>query len=622
MTLAQVESLEISNTFINFIDMKQFFKFFFASLLALVVAGVLFFIVLIGIVAGVTHSIKDTFKGETAKTETVKNNSVLIIDLSQPFMEHDGVRPFLALGGSNIQRASLHKILNRIESAKTDDRIKGIYIKAGDNKSGLATSMQIRKALKDFKTSKKFIYAYGDFIPQSAYYVASVADSVFINPMGSVDVKGLVTMIPFFKGTLDKLEITPEIFYCGKFKSATEPFRLNKMSEENREQTAALQQAIWTSYLEAFSEHTHADTAAINQWAQKGAIQTAHDALNNHLVDALWYKDQMEDLLKQRCGLKKEDDLRLVSVNDYSGKAASKVDAPGKIALLIAQGDIVDKAKNKFSSEPEIAADELIKTIRKIKNDDDIKAVVFRVNSPGGSALASEKILRELDLLKAKKPLVVSMGDLAASGGYYISCQADSIFALPTTITGSIGVFGMMFNTQRFFNNKLGITFDEEKNAPFADLGNSNRPMTSQEKQFIQNGVDSVYMTFKSRVAKGRHKSIAYIDSIGQGRVWSGEMGLHIGLVDALGGLPRAFKSAATLAKMKNYEIETFPKSRNRFQEIMSMLSGTDVKEKIAKEYLLKQQMGSYYTWFKMISRLQNDENHIFMLMPVVPKTY
>lgn len=599
--------------------MKQFFKFFFASLLALVVAGILFFVVLFGIIGVMSSSVKNSLEGSGSNGKTVRANSILTIDLSKGYLEHDGATPIAIFKGGDIQSIGLHKLLDRIKAAKTDNNIKGIYLKAEDNGSGLATDQQIRSALEDFKNSGKFIYAYGDYIPQSAYYVASVADSIFINPMGSVEIKGLASQITFFKGALDKLEIKPEIFYCGKFKSATEPFRMEKMSDPNRKQIAALQQSIWTVYLKAFSEHTRTDTATINQWAQVGAIQTAHDALSHHLVDGIWYKDQLETLLRKKSGLAKDDDLRLVSAEEYSPDISKKSDAP-KIALLVAQGEIVDHARSSFGNDPEIAADDIIKTIRKIKEDDDIKAVVFRVNSPGGSALASEKILRELNLLKEKKPLVVSMGDLAASGGYYISCQADSIFALPTTITGSIGVFGMMFNTQKFFNDKLGVTFDGVKNAPYADLGNSNRPMTDQEKQFIQNNVDSTYLIFKSRVAAGRHKSIAYIDSIGQGRVWSGTAGLQNGLVDALGGLTRAFNSAAALAKIKNYQIEAFPESKSQWENLLSVFTSSSIREQIAVQGLLKAKLGDNYSWFKVLQQMKEGNNKMLMLMPFVPE--
>lgn len=601
--------------------MRQFFKFFFASLLALVVAGILFFVVFFGVVGAISTSFKKSIKGEVGNQTVVKNNSILVIDLSQNILEHDGMTPFVLFQGGDLQSVGLHHLLDRIKDAKTDNDIKGIYLKAEGNGSGLATSQQIRSALEDFKKSGKFIYVYGDYIPQSAYYVASVADSIFVNPLGNVDIKGLASVITFFKGTLDKLDVQPEIFYCGKFKSATEPFRMQKMSDPNRKQLAALQSTVWSTYLQAFAEHTHADTATINQWAQTGAIQTAAQALSHHLIDGIRYKDQIEDLLRRKSGLGKDDEIRLVSIGKYSGKPGSDKDGGAKIALIIAQGEIVDQSNGGgMFSDPEIAADKLIETIRKVKKDDNIKAVVLRVNSPGGSAMASEKILRELSLLKVKKPLVVSMGDMAASGGYYISCQADSIFALPTTITGSIGVFGMMFNTQKFFNNKLGVTFDEEKNAPYADLGNSNRPMTDQEKTFIQNGVDFVYMTFKRRVAAGRHKTVDYIDSIGQGRVWSGTAGVQNGLVDALGGLTRAFNSAAALAKLKNYQVETFPKSENRFQAFLSLLNGSDVKEQIAAQALLKTQLGDNYRWFKVLKQLQGGGNHVYMLMPFVPE--
>lgn len=604
--------------------MRQFFKFFLASLLALCVAGMLFFIVTIGIISTFSSSLKSSFVSKDKTDVTVKSNSILVIDLSQAINEADGFSLSFLFSGEQPGSTGLANMLNKIKQAKTDKSIKGLYLKADASAIGTASAEQLRNALKDFKMSGKFIYAYGDAISQSAYYLASVSDSVFINPMGMVEIKGLASKITFYKGALDKLEVEPEIFYCGKFKSATEPFRRKEMSAENRTQLAALQSNIWDTYLKAFAEHTKQSPEIINQWAQERTIEDAQDALTHKLVDGIWYKDEMEALLQKRTGTKKVEDLNLLSINSYPLDKV-KVSTKDEIALLIAEGEIVDKESNNNpflgTTGPEIAPEPMIKAIRSIKEDDNIKAVVFRVNSPGGSALASEKILRELDLLRKKKPVVVSMGDLAASGGYYISCHADSIFALPSTITGSIGVFGIMANTQQFFNKKLGITFDEEKNAPYADLGNMNRPMTAQEKVFIQNGVDSIYNMFKNRVATGRKVSMAYVDSIGQGRVWSGTAGLANGLVDALGDLPRAFKSAASLAKIKDYKVTVYPKPKNDMKDFLALLgSNVEMKNNLMSELMLKEQLGSGYSWLKMFRQLDRRNNQILMMMPFIPE--
>lgn len=596
--------------------MKQFLKMFLASLLALFVAGGVFFLAFIAIISSLTKSVSGTVTKE--EPSVVKDNSILYIDLTDAFHELGENNTLALFTGGSAQSAGLHDLLQSISAAAKDDKIKGIYLKTGGSPNGQATAQQIREALKGFKKSGKFIYAYGDFIPQADYYIASVADSVFINPLGSVELKGLASNLVFFKGALDKLNVQPEIFYCGQFKSATEPFRMEKMSEPNRKQIAALQSDMWQEMLQAVSEHTHADTAVINGWVREGLVQTASDALRFKLADGTRYKDEVETLLKSKTGKGEKDKLSFVTISDYAG-TVSQAAGENQIAVLVGEGEIVDGEKS--GSSQQIASETFIKEIRKIRDEDKIKAVVLRVNSPGGSALASEVILRELQLLKKKKPLVVSMGDLAASGGYYIACQADSIFALPNTITGSIGVFGMMFNTQAFFNQKLGVTFDGEKNAPYADFPNMNRPMTEQEKKFIQNGVDTIYMTFKSRVAAGRKMEVAYVDSIGQGRVWTGKAGLKNGLVDALGGLDRALGSAAALAKLKDYKTVMYPAPEDKMEKIMRMLTRSgSVSEKILAEQFLEKEMGKEYRWFRMLRKMQENKNHVWMMMPFVPE--
>jgi len=595
--------------------MKQFFKFFFASLLALVVAGVLFFVVFFAIIGAVGNSITNSISQE--EKIFTQEKSILLIDLKDTYQEL-GQNNMLSLftGGPN-QVPGLKDVLNSIQNAKKDDKIKGIYIKTSGSSNGLATAQQIRAALKDFKTSGKFIYAYGDYIPQSDYFIVSVADSIFVNPLGNVELRGLASKITFFKGALDKLEIQPEIFYCGQFKSATEPFRMEKMSDPNRKQLAALQNDIWANYLEAAAEKINTDTATINSWAKTGLIQTAYDAVKYHLIDGTKYKDEVETLLKAKTGLKEDDDLRFSSIADYARNLPVSTQSD-QIALLVAEGEIVDGEGS--GSAPQIASETFIKEIRKVRDNDKIKAVVLRVNSPGGSALASEVILREIQLLKKKKPVVVSMGDVAASGGYYISCQADSIFALPTTITGSIGVFGMMFNTATFFKNKLGVTFDEEKNAPFADMPNMNRPLTAQEKTFIQNGVDSIYLTFKTRVATGRKLDVSYVDSIGQGRVWSGTAALNNHLVDAIGGLDRAFASAAKLANLKDYRVVTYPAPDNKLEKLFKTFSKTQINEMAMAEAMLQKELGVDYRWISTIRKMQENKNRLWMMMPFIPE--
>ncbi|HRO43681.1 MAG TPA: signal peptide peptidase SppA, partial [Flavipsychrobacter sp.] len=498
--------------------MKQFFKMFFASFLAMIVMSVIVFGLTVGLIAALASD-----AGEDGKE--VAANSVLRIEMSKVIHEIGETNPFAAFGGLAYS-PGLYDIIKAIETAKTDKNVKGIFIKMDMTPNGWATLQQLRQALVAFKASKKFIYAYGEVAPQKSYYLASVADSIFLNPVGFTELNGLSSELPFFKGTLQKLEIEPEIFYAGKFKSATEPFREEKMSEPNRKQISDLQEDIWTEFTTAVASHSKVSAATVDGWAQTGAIQFPEDALRNKLIDGLAYIDQVEDIIRLKLDKKKDDKkkddekINYVELDEYTSTVKRKRKMKdGRIAVLLAEGSITDGQKNE---DFEIASEDFVAQIRKIRKNDKIKAVVLRVNSPGGSALASEVILRELQLLRAKKPIIVSMGDVAASGGYYIACQADSIFALPNTITGSIGVFTMLFNAEKMLQNKLGITFDEVKNAPYADFPTVTRALTAEEGRRMQAMVDTIYQTFMRRVATARRMETAMVDSIAQGRVWSG----------------------------------------------------------------------------------------------------
>src|SRR5690606_36477428 len=372
-------------------------------------------------------------------------------------------------------------------------------LKVSASPNGWATLQELREALKDFKTSKKFIYAYAEGMTQKSYFIANVSDKVYLNPVGSFELKGLASVIPFFKNLLNKLNVEPEIFYAGKFKSATEPFRADKMSEPNKLQIREYQDDIWNVFLQSVSEKTNVSVDTIHEWANTAAVQFPSQALDKKLIDGSLYWDEVENELRTQLGKNKDYKIKYININEYAsyvnGKRKFNED---KIALLFSEGTIIDGMSN---GEFQIASQDIIKEIRKIKNNKKIKAVVLRVNSPGGSAMASEVILRELELLHKEKPIIISMGDYAASGGYYISCQADSIFAMPATLTGSIGVFTMMFNTEKLWNNKLGITFDEVKNTPYADFPTFTRPLTTTESQKVQATVDTIYQIFKNRVA-------------------------------------------------------------------------------------------------------------------------
>lgn len=563
--------------------MRSFLKIFFATLVALIVFTLALIFAFSAIIGSATSPSKPN----------IGSKGVLVLDLNQRFDEQARNSPLNTLfdnPSNNIP--GLYDVVRMINYAKSDSSIKGIYIKAGDNENGYAASEELRQALINFKKSNKFIVAYGNVIPERAYYVATVADKIYCNPAGGVEWNGFAVDMVFLKGLLDKLEIKPEIFYAGKFKSATEPLRATQMTDANRLQTTTWLNDIYNNLLIRTAEARHSDTATLHNLANTGAVQTANDALKYNLVDGLKYDDELKAELSKRLKTDADDDINFVSFGKYA-KAVNftKSGSSGKINIIYAQGDIVDGKGEK----DQIGSDDFVKLIRKARLDDDVKAIVFRVNSPGGSAMASEAIWREITLAKKKKPVVVSMGDYAASGGYYISCAADSVFANETTITGSIGVFSVLANMKDFFNNKLGITFDGVKTAPYADLGSVSRPLTDPEKRFMQASIDTIYATFKIRVADGRKKDTAYIDSIAQGRVWIGNRAIGIGLVDRTGTLQDAVNCAARMAKITDYRTREYPEQKSWFEQLTDQSYSAEGQQKaLAKEigqhqYLLLQ---------------------------------
>ncbi|XZF14411.1 signal peptide peptidase SppA [Chitinophagaceae bacterium MMS25-I14] len=591
--------------------MKQFFKMFFASLLAMIVAGV----VIVGLfIAGIAALVSRSASSE--KETIVEPGSVLTIDLGKTLHEQGEDNSIASFSNDAPYNAGLYDATRALTRAAKDDHIKGVLLKLDNTGNGWATLQQLKNALNGFKSSHKFIYAYGEGIPQKAYYVASVADSIFLNPVGALELKGLASQITFYKGALEKLEIKPEIFFAGKFKSATEPFRADKISDANRIQLAALQTDIWSEFLQAAAAHSHSDTAAVHQLAATGAVQFPEDALKYKLVDNLLYWDQVEDRIRAKTGASENDKIKYVSLDEYANKlkagGSAKTGKGDKIAVLFAEGEITDGSKN---SDYQIASEDMVETIRSIRKNDKIKAVVMRVNSPGGSALASEIILRELELLKAKKPLIVSMGDVAASGGYYISSHADSIFAMPNTITGSIGVFSMMFSVEGLMKNKLGLGSDEVKNAPYADFPTMSRDLTADEGQRLQHSVDNIYGIFKNRVSTGRKISEADVDSIAQGRVWTGTDALAIHLIDAYGNLDRALKSAAAKAKLGDYEVVTYPEPVDKLSSLMRKFSRANASTTVMKQ-ALQEELGPEYETYQDIKKLRSMNGKAMMAMP------
>ncbi|MCW3088394.1 MAG: sppA [Sediminibacterium sp.] len=552
--------------------MRGFFKTFFASFLALVVFAILGIFMLIGFIASATSSEKPI----------IGRNAVLVLDLSNHFPEQSHDNPVSALvNGRDDDMPALYDMVRMLHHAKKDSSVKGLYILCGNNANGFAASEELRKAVLDFKSSRKFVVAYGEAISQKGYYVGNTANKIYCHPQGGVDWVGFSVNMLYLKGTLDKLEIQPQIFYAGKFKSATEPLRATQMSDADRLQTSIWLGDLYARFLEAAAVARKTDTAALHQLAVNGSVQTAADAVRYRLVDGAKYDDQVKKELLNRLRLDDRAKINFVTFTDYS-KAVSYKQTGGseKIAVIYADGDIVSGN----GDNEQVGSDAMRAIIRRVRMDKEIKAIVFRVNSPGGSSLASDVIWREISLARKEKPVIVSMGDVAASGGYYISCNADSVFANANTITGSIGVFSIVPNLQSFFRNKLGVTFDGVKTAPYADMGNSERPLTETEKRFFQAGTDSIYYTFKSRVAEGRKKDVGYVDSIAQGRVWTGARGLGVGLIDRIGTMQDAMDCAARMAKLKEYRVKEYPEKKSLLDQLMNTYKKSIKKDLIREE--------------------------------------
>ena len=572
--------------------MKSFFKTFFASLLALVVFSllcILFFVIIIG--------------GLTSKSiPDIGPKSVLVLDLSQHFKEQKQDNPVSDITGDEEKNIpGLYDVIRLIHKAKTDKNISGIYILANGNPNGFEASDEIRNAVVDFKKAGKFVLAFGDVITQKAYYIANAANKIYVSPQGYVEWFGLNVEYAFLKGTLEKLNIEPQIFYAGKFKSATEPFRTDKMTPENKLQTTVWLNDLYSGFLQKASEARTIDSSELHHLANIGKIQSAKDALDNNLVDGVKYDDEVKDELKNKLGLGKYDRINFVSINTYAASGGYKSFKGEKIALIYAEGNIIDGK----GEQGVIAGDDYRTLIRKARLDKSIKAIVFRVNSGGGSVLASETIWRELSLAKKEKPVVVSFGDVAASGGYYISCAADSIFASPLTITGSIGVFGIIPNMEKFFKNKLGITFDGVKTGPYADASTIVRPMNDAEKKMVQAEIERIYSQFKQRVADGRKKDTSDVEQIAQGRVWTGQRAMTIGLIDRFGGIDDAIECAARMAKLKEYHVKEYPEEQTIFDKIFGRTPPVNFNDKIKNE--MGEENFQIYQQLKTVKQMCNE---------------
>ena len=571
--------------------MKDFFKYLFASMLGFFLSAVIVFIIIFVIIVGAISSI------DSDKTVTVSNNSVLFLNLDQPITERTPKNPFGNLpivGGSEKDGIGLNDLLKSIQRAKTDDNIKCIYLNVSSPNAGFATMREVRNALIDFKKSHKKIIAYSEVFTQGAYYLASAADKVYLNPEGALEFKGFSSELTFFKGTLEKVGVEMQVIRVGNYKSAVEPFILDKMSDYNRKQVTAYVGGLYNTFLTDIAKSRDIQKDSLYKIADDYRVREPQDAVNLKMVDALKYKDQILEELKGLSGRTRGENVRTVSINDYVKNNTETGSGKDKVAVIYANGEISGGEGN----DNQIGSERISRAIRKARLDDDIKAVVIRVNSPGGSALASDVIWREIVLTKKEKPVIASFGDVAASGGYYIGCAADSIFVQPNTITGSIGVFGLIPNFQNLMTNKLGITFDGVKTGKYADIMATNRPMTAGERFIIQNELNRIYSGFVSRVADGRKKSKAYIDSIGGGHVWIGTDAVQIGLADRIGSFNDAIKAAAKKAKIKEYKVVEYPDVVDPLKSFM------DESTDRIKTYYTKQELGDNYMLYQQMKKV------------------
>jgi protease-4 len=576
--------------------MKQFFKYTLATITGIILTTLIGFLILMMVFGAIVAS--------TEKQVAVENHSMLMLKLDNQIVDRAPNDPFSGLnipGLEQTRKVGLDDILASIEKARYDERIRCIYLDLSMINGGMAAVEEIRNSLIAFRdSSSKPVYAYGDLYDQKAYYLATAADKVVLNPRGLIDFRGLGGEMTFFKNALEKLGLEMQVVRHGKFKAAVEPFMLEEMSPENREQQMVYMNSMWNHMLNGISGQRDIPVARLNELAdQVMTFRKAEEVLAAGLVDTLKYKDEVLDDLREITGTAAGKGIPLVTVFDYAKVPVKKEHktafSRNKIAVIYASGNI----GNNMGSEG-ISGDKLSREIRKVRQDSTYKAIVLRIDSPGGSAYDSEVIWREVKLAAEEKTVVASMGNVAASGGYYIACAADKIIAQPNTITGSIGIFGIIPNAGEFFNDKLGITTDVVKTNAHSDMPSFTRPMSEFERNLMQSYIEDGYALFVSRVADGRKMGTAAVDSIGQGRVWTGENALKIGLVDELGGLDKAIGIAAGIAGLENYRTVKLPELPDPLTELLK--GGTDN----ARTWFLKREMGDAWPYYEQLGRLKN----------------
>ena len=574
--------------------MKQFFKTMFASVFGVLIA---FSIIIFG---GISILVGMALGSNSSTEYKPQANTVFKLTLSGTLSDQTTENPFASFNGNDEENLSLTDVIKAIRIAKEDDNIKGIYLDVKDLHGGFAGFEAIHRELLNFKNSGKFIVSYGDSYGQGSYYLSSLADSILVNPQGSINLVGLASQGIFFKDLAAKLGIEFYIFKVGTYKSAVEPYFMDKFSDANREQLTSFLGSIWNNMTMSISESRGIQQEKLIELINSGIAMNDNQALiDSHLADKLCYRSEVETTLKQMAGQDLEEKLATADINKILSIKTNNKEKEDKIAVLYAEGEIKEDDDSFMGSMENVISEKMVKELRDLAENDDIKAVVFRVNSPGGSAYISEQIWKAVTEVKAKKPIVVSMGDYAASGGYYISCAADKIIAERTTLTGSIGVFGVVNNFAGSFK-KLAVTTDIVKTNTYADLGDVSRPMREDEKALIQHSVERTYDLFLTRCADGRGMTKDAIDHIGQGRVWTGEQALEHGLVDALGSMDDAVQEAATLANITDYSVIKANKEKDILSDYLEKIIGE------AKLSLIKSYLGEEYPIFSTIEKVKS----------------
>ncbi len=573
--------------------MKNFLSSLLATITGLVIMTVLVFLIFMGIIAASTS--KDPVE--------VKENSLLVAKFNAKIMDRANEDPFALLFSGNFmydEIMGLNQILKDLDKAKTDDNIEGIFMRLGAVSAGIATLGEIREAMLDFKESGKFIYAYSDAYTQKSYYLASVADSVFMTPEGMFLFNGMSAEVMFYKDALEKVGVEMQVIRHGSYKGAVEPFLRNDLSPENREQIESYVGALWGKIVEDISVSRGMSVEKLNRIADDLSTIDSDQLVETGMIDGLIYYDEMLTLMKGKLGVEEEDDLEAVSLKSYKDAPVKekKKYSKDKVAVIYAMGSVVDGN----AGEGYISSERISKAIRKARRDKSVKAIVFRINSGGGSGSASDVIHREVMLAAKEKPVVASMGDVAASGGYYIAAPADTILASPGTITGSIGVFGLFPNVQKLMNDKIGVTTDVVKTNENSNILTAMDPLDPNERVIVQKMIDDFYVNFVNIVAEGRGKSYDEIDAIAGGRVWAGSNALELGLIDMYGGLEKSIEVAAEMAGLEDYRVQSLPRLEDPMAAIMKQLTGGSM---VRTDRILQRELGLSYRHYRKIQDIQ-----------------